>query len=183
MKKKIGQFILWLLGWKIVGDVPNARKYVGVIAPHTSLIDMFLGKFYNWVVGMEPKIIIKKEFFFFPLNLILKLWGGVPIDRSNPKGVVQQVVDMIDESDDFVLGISPEGTRSANSKWKTGFYRIAVGANVPIYLLAIDFKKKEVGILGEYKLTGNQEEDIKGIKRKYANIGAYHPDKFDLGDI
>ncbi len=183
MKKLFAKFMLWALGWKIIGGFPDAPKYVGVIAPHTSIVDMFMGKFYNWIVDMEPKIIIKKEFFFFPLNLILKLWGGIPVDRKDAKGVVTQVVEMINKSDKFVLGITPEGTRSANPNWKTGFHRIATEAKIPVYLLFIDFKKKELGFLGEYKLTNNQEEDIKGIKRKYANIGAYHPEKFDLGDI
>ena len=175
-----GKLILRIFGWKMEGEIPKASKYVAVIAPHTSYVDMFVGKLYNWATDMKPTIMVKKEFFFFPANLIIKAWGGIPINRKNARNIITQMADLFNEKKEMVLAITPEGTRAKTNEWKTGFYRIAVKANVPIYLLFIDFKKKTLGYLCEFIPTGNMEEDMKSIKQKYEGVTAYHSKKFSV---
>lgn len=183
IKKAFGKFILKILGWTIIGENAKEDKYIAVIAPHTSIADMFMGKLYDWATGLGPSIMIKKGFFFFPLNIILKMWGGFPVDRKDAGGTVYQIVKRFEEKNKMILAITPEGTRAANPNWKTGFYRIAMAAKVPIYLLFVDFKEKKLGFRAKFEPTGNLKEDMKAIKRQYAGMTGYHPHKFSVGDI
>lgn len=178
IKKKLSKKLLKTLGWKFIGEVPTEKKYVVIVAPHTSALDMLYVKLYHWAFGMKPKIMVKKEFFFFPVGYILKIWGAIPINRKYAGGVVNQMADIFKTSDEFIIGIAPEGTRNANSEWKTGFYRIAEAAKVPLFLTVIDFKNKEIGFLGEQEITGDIEKDIASIKEKYKDAEGYHKDKF-----
>jgi 1-acyl-sn-glycerol-3-phosphate acyltransferase len=183
LKKIYGKSLLKIFGWKIVGEIPTDEKYIAVVAPHTSFMDMFVGKIYNWAVGMKPSIMVKKEFFFFPMNLLIRSWGGIPVDRKNAVNIVDQMADYFKKRKKLILIITPEGTRSLNTEWKTGFYRIAEKAEVPIYMIFGDFKKKTVGFLGKFEPTGNMEEDMKAIKRNFVGITGYHSHKFSVGDI
>lgn len=180
MKKAFARFVLKILGWKLKGEIPKPKKYVLVIAPHTHAIEMIMGKLYNWAADFHQSIIVKKEFFYFPVGYILKAWGGVPIDRSKPENLVNQIVQEFKERDEFVLGITPEGTRKANPNWKTGFWRIAKAADVPVYMVYGDFKKKEMGMLGEFKLTDDMEADMERIKQHFKDINAFRPENFAI---
>ncbi len=180
VSKFIGKSFFKIIGWKLVGEVPDVPKYVCVLAPHTSLWDMIWGKMYNWAFEMKPKIMIKKEFFFFPMGILLRLWGAVPINRKYPGGIVNQMADEYKKTEKMILAITPEGTRSPNPNWKTGFYRIAQAANVPIYLTLSDFKSKTAGFIGEFKITGNMEKDIKAIKEHYKGMEGLYKGKFEI---
>ncbi len=177
-RKFVGKSFFKLISWKFVGEVPNVPKYVCVLAPHTSIWDMIWGKMYNWAHDMDPKIMVKKEIFVFPLKQLISHWGGIPIDREYPGGIVGQLVDEFQKSDRMILVATPEGKRAANAKWKTGFYRIAIKANVPIYLSFCDFKSKTAGFMGEFKPTGNLEEDMKAIKEHYRGMEGLYKDQF-----
>jgi len=177
---KFARFILWIFGWKIRGEAPKEKKYVVIIAPHTSNLDFFVGKLANWAMGVKPKIIIKKEAFNFFTSPIIKMWGGIPVDRSKSGGVVGEVVRLFQKKDKFILGITPEGTRKRNPNWKTGFYRIAAAAGVPICLSFIDFGKKELSMERMFYPTGDMEKDIYEIKQYYKNKTGYHPEKFAI---
>jgi 1-acyl-sn-glycerol-3-phosphate acyltransferase len=183
LKKIYGKSVLKIFGWKTIGEIPTEAKYVAVVAPHTSFMDMIVGKFYTWSIGMRPSIMVKKEFFFFPMGLLLKSWGGIPVDRKNAQNFVDQMAERFKNRNKLILVITPEGTRSLNTEWKTGFYRIAEKAEVPIYMIFGDFKKKTVGFLGKFEPTGNMEEDIKAIKRNFIGITGYHASKFSVGDV
>ncbi|MCF6365098.1 MAG: 1-acyl-sn-glycerol-3-phosphate acyltransferase [Bacteroidales bacterium] len=167
-----------IVRWKVVGDIPDVPKYVMVIAPHTSFLDVIYGKMYNWLVDMKATIMIKEEFFFFPMGALLRHWGGIPINRKYPGGIIAQMTEEFNKSEKMILSITPEGTRSPNPDWKTGFYRIAVSANVPIYLTLIDFKSKTLGFLGEHKITGDMKSDINAIKERYRGMEGYRKGKF-----
>lgn len=180
ISKFIGKTYFKLIGWKIVGEAPEPKKYVICLAPHTSIWDFIWGKMYNWAFDMRPKIMVKKEFFFFPMGPIIKFWGAIPVDRSYPGGVVKQISDKYNESEKLIVCITPEGTRKANSNWKTGFYRIAKEAEVPIFLALIDFYKKEVGFMGEFKITGDIESDMEGIKQRYKGMRGIYKNKFTI---
>jgi len=178
-KRFIGKSFFKIVGWEIVGDIPDVNKYVMVIAPHTSLVDMIFGKMYNWVIDMHPTIMVKQEFFFFPVGPIIKMWGAIPINRKYPGGIIAQMADRFKDSEKLILSITPEGTRSPNPDWKTGFYRIAEAADVPIYLTLIDFKSKTLGFLGgEQKKTGDMKADINAIKEQYRGMEGLKKGKF-----
>ncbi len=183
-KRAFARFMLKLLGWELIETGPSDPKYICIVAPHTSIIDVFYGKMYNWAVCMTPKIMIKKEFFFFPMNFILKSIGGVPIDRKKGKNVIDQMIKYFNENKEFALAITPEGTRKKNPNWKTGFYRIATAVNVPLYLSYTDFKTKKLGFsLKKFDFTGDLKADMKTIKRFYKDMEGFHKDNFTVGDI
>ncbi len=179
-KKYFARFILKIFGWKLRGEIPKAKKYVLVIAPHTHALDMVMGKLYNWSEGFNQKVIIKKEFFYFPMKYLLRAWGGIPIDRSKPENFVEQVVAEFNKNEVFALGITPEGTRKPNPNWKTGFWRIAKAANVTIYMGYVDFAKKEMGMLGEFKLTDDMQADVERLKQHYKNMTGYKQKYFKI---
>lgn len=174
----IGKLFLKLGGWKMVGEVPKDNKYVCVIAPHTSIKDIIIGKFFNWASNMKPVIMVKKEFFFFPISCLIRRWGAIPVDRKKAKNIVAQMTDLFEKRERMLLAISPEGTRSLVKTWKTGFYRIAEAAKVPIYLSFIDVKTKTLGFLGEAVMTGNMKSDIDVIRARYSHMEGFVSSKF-----
>lgn len=183
LKKWFGKTMLKLFGWKIKGNFPfDIKKFVVVVAPHTSNMDFYIGHLYNFFVNMHPTVMIKKELFVFPINIILRALGGVPVDRKSTKGYVEQIAEEFGKREQFRLVITPEGTRKKNGKWKTGFLRIAYMAKVPILLTFIDYKKKELGVLSLYQPTYDLETDMQNIKNYYKDITAKHPEQFSIDD-
>ena len=178
--KYLAKFILWIFGWKVLGKAPIEKKHVTLIVPHTANIDFFMGKLANWAMGVEPKLLVKKEAFNFLTAPIIRMWGGIAIDRKNGQSVVPQVVKMFEENEEFVLGIAPEGMRKRNPDWKTGFYRIADAAKVPICCAFIDFGKKEMSMEKMFIPTGDMEKDMIEIKSFYKDKVGYHPEKFAI---
>lgn len=122
---------------------------------------------------------MKKDWFFFPLGIIFKAIGGIPVDRSG-KGpsLVDSLIHRFKSSDNLVLAITPEGTRKRVEQWHTGFLRIAIGADVPILLGAIDFSTKQVCITRQYKPSDDIAADIIAIKHYYKQFKGKHPEQF-----
>jgi 1-acyl-sn-glycerol-3-phosphate acyltransferase len=178
--KKTSAWILQIFGWKAFSTVPEPPKSIICVAPHTSNWDFPIGKLGYVSLGREASFLIKKSWFFFPMGYVFSAMGGVAVDRSKRKSVTQQMVDEFNKHEKFHLAITPEGTRSMVSSWKMGFYHIAVGANVPIQLAYIDYKKRELGIKEVFYPTGNEEEDLRKIQDYYQNINAKFPKKFNL---
>lgn len=176
----LSKSILRLLGWKLRMELPSIKKYIIIIAPHTSNWDFFLGKLANWSCGQKAKVLVKKEAFKFIIGSLIKMWGGVPIDRSKSENVVDQVVQYFNSNDSFILGITPEGTRKRNPDWKTGFYRIAVKAQVPVFFGYIDFATKKLGMHDFFVPTGDMEKDMLQIKSYYKDMKGYYPDQFAI---
>ncbi len=176
--KFIAKGLLRLLGWKLIFPSDNPKKSVICVAPHTSNADFFIGKLYYAAVGRRASFMMKKELFFFPLGCLLKAMGGVPIDRSRKGEVVATMVQHFSQRSFFTLAITPEGTRKPVENWKSGFYRIALQASIPIQLARIDFGKKEVGIFETFHPTGNEEEDLRYIRSRYNKAQAKYPNKF-----
>lgn len=177
MSKIISSLILKLFGWKST-DFPDVKKCVIGVAPHTSMWDFFWGRVYILSKGYKPKILIKKEMFFFPMGIILKLMGGVPVDRSKPKGLTKMVAEKIKTSKTFIVAITPEGTRAKVSNWKKGFIHIARAANVPIVIGFIDYKTKELGVIDTMIPEGEDDEVMFKFKQYFTNINGKHPERF-----
>jgi len=179
--KKIANFILWISGWKVVGEPElQMKKCIFIQAPHTSMWDFLWGRLGLWQLGVSVKFLIKKEMFFFPFGFVLKALGGIPIDRGRRNNVVEQIVEIFNTREKFSLVITPEGTRKYTEHWKKGFYHIAIKANVPVYLAYLDYEKKEGGPGKIFHLTGNFENDIAEIQEFYKDKVAKYPENFSL---
>ena len=179
MKRLLSKLIFKLNGWKIIGIKTYPIKCLLLAAPHTSNWDFILGRCYAYVTGMMPKYLIKSELFLPGLATLIKWNGGIPVYRNLKNNVVDQAVEMFKNSSQLRLAIAPEGTRTSVGKWKTGFYHIALKANVPILLLKMDYKKKEIGVMCEFNVSGNFEKDMLFIQEKYKNIKAKVPEYYN----
>lgn len=182
MWKSIGKFILKVMGWKVVGCIPEGvNKCVIPVAPHTSIEDFILGRLAYCSMDKPVKFLIKKDFFDNPIlkPLLIKL-GGIPVDRSRNNNTVTQVAALFKQYETLNIVLTPEGTRKLVHHWKKGFYYIAEKANVPIVLGFIDFKTKELGFGPMFYPSGDFDEDWKMMEEFYRGITAKYPEKYNL---
>ena len=177
MKKRLYQFIFFrLLGWKLVGTVDeDVKKCILMVMPHTSNFDFFLGLFSRGIIGIEMNFVAKKELFLFPFGYYFRSIGGAPLDRSGGKNLVDSIVDVFNARTVFRMAIAPEGTRKKVAQLKTGFYYIALKAQVPIIPVAFDYAKKEVRIGNPVAVTGDYEADMKVILPHFATAQGKFP--------
>ena len=164
-------------GWKLSGTFPyQHKKIVLAVAPHTHWIDVMVGfAARNAMHIQHAKFLGKKELFVWPLSWILRKMGGTPVDRFGKTGMVDQVVALFAANENFMLGISPEGTRRRVDKLRSGFYHIAKKAGVPIVPIGFDYKNKRV-VIGEAFFAGDDEAaDLRNIIAFYADIEGRNP--------
>jgi 1-acyl-sn-glycerol-3-phosphate acyltransferase len=173
--KKIANALLKVSGWEVVGEVPDINKAVYVAAPHTSNWDGFWLLVGKTVLGLEARFLVKHTLYWWPLGPILNWFGAIPVDRSGGSGVVQELIDLFEDSDRLNLALAPEGTRKWTQYWKTGFYSIAVKADVPLVLGFIDYGAKKMGIGGVFKPTGDVQKDLKYLRDFYRPYLPRHP--------
>lgn len=184
MKQQLCRFIYHhLLGWKTVVTVPFHEKCIICAAPHTSNWDLLIGKLFYGSLGRNASFMMKKEWFFFPLNLVFKAMGGIPVNRGKKNSLVDQMARRFAESKQFNLAITPEGTRKANSEWKKGFYYIALQARVPIMLFGIDYPSKTITCTRSLVPTGDIEKDMREIKLYFKQFRGRHPENFSVGEV
>lgn len=138
-----------------------------IAAPHSSNWDFVIGISLVAALGIRVRFIGKRELFRGPIGAWLRWMGGIPVDRDHPAGIVETVSAEFDRAPAMVLGIAPEGTRRRGAEWKTGFYRIAVRAGVPIVPGFFDWSRKVVGLLSPVTPTGNPEQDLPAIRALY----------------
>lgn len=158
----LGSFVLWVLGWKITGTLPDEKKLIIVGMPHTSNWDFILAMAAIQSVGLKVSYMMKKEAFFWPLAGFFKYMGGVPIDRSQKLDVTAQMVEWFNNNENVWLGITPDGTRKKTNRYKKGYLRIAKAANVPIGVIGLNAKTKEVILpdaIWEFTAETNDEEN------------------------
>lgn len=146
MLRRLAKLVLRLGGWTTVGEIPPLPKAVFVAAPHTSNWDGIWLLVYKVALGVKVRFLAKHTLFWWPLGPILTALGAMPIDRSAPRSTVQQLADAFEREEHLFLALAPEGTRRWRPYWKTGFYRIARAARVPIVLAFIDYGTKRMGI-------------------------------------
>ncbi len=174
----LAALILKLAGWKLEITVPDYPKCIICVAPHTSNWDFILGKLAYAAAGRKAGFLMKEAWFFWPLGPIFRAIGGIPVPKVRGGSLVETIVKRFDATDRMQLAITPEGTRSRVTKWRTGFLNIAREANVPIELGAIDFKKKEITIVRTFTPSGDNERDMAEIKKYYRQFTGKYPDKF-----
>ena len=178
MIEKLCKALLNLVGWHSIVSVEIPSKCVLCVAPHTSNTDFFLAKIFYRSIGGKPHFLMKKEWFFFPLGYFLKAIGGFPVNRGKKQSMTDQMVEEFNQRECFHLALSPEGTRKPNPDWKTGFYYIALKAQVPILLAYLDYQKKEIGITRLFIPSGDEKKDMDEIKLFYKEFKGKYPENF-----
>lgn len=178
--KIFARFILYtIFRWKVIGSFPKyLKKYVIIAAPHTHWQDFPLGVLIKYAEGLPANYIGKASLFKPPFGFIFRWLGGTPIDRSTSSNKVEAIVNIFNSHENFILTMSPEGTRKKTEIWKTGFYYIAKGANVPIVMISFDFKNKEVKVAEPYYLTENMENDFNFFHQFYEGVQGKIPGNF-----
>ncbi len=156
------------------------KKAIIIGVPHTSAWDFVISYLYYTSVGGVAHIMIKKEFFFWPVGYFLRKMGALPIDRSKGATVIKQVINEMNSREEMHLAITPEGTRKLNKHWKAGFHTIAKATGAIVYLGFFDFGRKEIGWLEILELTDDPQHDIKRMKAYYRkrNVKAKYPELF-----
>ncbi len=160
-----------------MGGVPDVPKAVIIAAPHTSNWDAFWAIVYVVASGNNIKFFAKHSLFWFPLGNVLSSFGCLPLDRSRATSVVKQAVTQFKTRETFYLALAPEGTRSRATGWKSGFYRIANGAGVPVIMGTIDYRRKRVHLEGMLELSGDVDADMQALADFYKNIEGHSPEK------
>lgn len=184
MKQALCRFIYYkVLRWKSRVSVPDFDKCIYCAAPHTTNWDLLIGKLFISAIGRDSGFMMKKEWFFFPLGILFRWMGGIPVHRDKHTSLVEQMIQKIKQSTKFHLAITPEGTRSANPNWKKGFYHIAAGADIPIILVGIDYQRKCIFAERYLYASGNIETDMREIKLYFRHFKGRHPEKFELGEL
>jgi len=158
---------LRIAGWKVEGQMPDLPKFIAVGAPHTSGWDFMLLLAVGFVLRAKLRYLGKAELFRPPFGFFFYWCGGTPVDRSKSVGLVEQTVKAIQNSEEFILAVAPEGTREKVRQWKSGFYHIATRAGVPIVPAYVDAKRKVVGVGELFALTGDMETDMRNIQSYY----------------
>ena len=178
--KTLARFILFtLLGWKLENDFPKTPlKYVVIAAPHTSWVDFPIAILSRMASGTMIHFIGKGSLFKPPFGFFFRALGGTPVDRTKSNNLVDAVVDVFNSKEKFILGLSPEGTRKKVDKWKTGFYYIAKGANVPIVMATLDFGNKKIKVSEPYYTTSNKDKDFEVFHAFYENVKGKNPELF-----
>ncbi len=182
MIQSICNFLLFKqMGWKAEVTVPLSDKYIIALAPHTSNMDFILGLLYSRAKGFRANFLMKKEWFFWPMGLLMKYLGGIPVYRSKKMSLTDQLADEARRRDEFHLCITPEGTRSATEEWKRGFYYIALKAGLPIYLYGLDYRTKRIVCTQQIIPNGDVENQMKEIKTYFKDFCGKHPERFKTG--
>lgn len=171
----LARFWMRVFGWRIEGSLPNIPKYVLIGAPHTSNWDfvLFLGVMFSLRANVH--FMGKAELFRSPIGWFFRYCGGVPVDRKKSTGLVEQMVEASKNSEQFILTITPEGTRHQVVEWKRGFYHIAQNAGIPIVIAVVDGRHKTVRLGQIFHPTGNIEADIKTIQSLFTGIVGIKP--------
>lgn len=147
-----------------------------VVVPHTSWVDFFIGVMARGSIGLEMHYVAKKELFRFPFGAWFRWMGGAPLDRSRAENKVDAIAAIFHQRKVFRLAIAPEGTRKKVDKWKTGFYYIALKADVPVVAIAFDYGKKEVKIAEPFYPAGNIDNDLKILEANYIGVTGFVPE-------
>jgi 1-acyl-sn-glycerol-3-phosphate acyltransferase len=179
----ICRVILKLIGWRGVGGMPEGcRRGIMIAAPHTSNWDFALFILIVFDLRLNLRVLIKHTLFIGPVGWFLKYCGGIPVDRRASGARVRSLSNILETSEDFVLLITPEGTRSPTDRWKTGFYHMAVEAKVPIIVAYVDVLERAAGVDHVLQPSGDLAADMKHLSDFYATKTGIKKDNFLLPD-
>jgi len=159
--------ILRLIGWRMVGELPDVAKLVAIAAPHSTNWDVILGVLFKVGLRLDIRFIGKREAFVWPLGPILRAFGGIPIDRTAAHGVVGEIRREFETRPRFWFALAPEGTRKKVIKWKSGFWHIAREAGVPILPVYFHYPEKTIGLGPLFHPSADLDADMARMREFY----------------
>lgn len=166
----VARALLAAWGWRIEGAFPKLPKIVAIVAPHTSNWDFVVGILAVFAIGVRVRFLAKHTLFNRWLGPAMRWFGGIPVNREAPQGLVPQVVEAIERADEVFLAITPAGTRSSTRPWKSGFYHIAVAARVPILPVVFDGPGRAIRLLPPFAPSGSYDADLPKLLALYAGV-------------
>ena len=169
------------MGWRLDIDQPHPAKYIICLAPHTSNWDFLLGQLYNGAEDMGNNFLMKKEWFAWPLGVLFRRLGGIPVYRQKHTSLTDALAETAKQAETFRLCITPEGTRSRVEEWKRGFYFIAMKAQLPILLYGVDYERKLIQCTKTIIPSGDVDRDMREIKLYFKDFHGKYPEKFTTG--
>ena len=171
------------MGWTKEVTVEHPDKYIICLAPHTSNWDFLMGQLYSGAEGWRINFLMKKEWFFWPLGVLFRRLGGIPVQRQKHTSMTDTIAKTAMEAREFRLCITPEGTRSPNPEWKKGFYVIAQKAGLPILLYGLDYERRLIECTKTIIPNGDLEGQMKEIKLYFKEYKGKVPNNFTIGDV
>lgn len=168
--------LLNLIGWKMHYKPLPGPHGIAVVYPHTSNWDFFVGLLGKWALGMHFRWLAKDSLFKGPMGALMRYWGGIAVDRRAPMGATRSLAQNMLREEWCWVAITPEGTRGYRPHWKSGFYHLALAADVPVLLVYMDYSKKVLSVVDTVRLTGDQEADMAAIAAVYAGKQALYPE-------
>jgi len=172
---RTSRFVLSLAGWRTEGQLPPIPKFVLVGAPHTSNWDLPFTLLTAFAFRARIHWLGKEAIFRRPFKGLFQWLGGIPVKRSQSHNLVEQSIQHFSRKKHLILTIAPAGTRKRVIRWKTGFYHIACGAQVPIALGFLDYRRKVGGIGPLVYPTGNITADMQTIRNFYEGVTGKNP--------
>jgi len=174
----LGRALLASGGWRIDGEMPDVAKAVIIVAPHTSNWDFVWGAAAKLALRLRVRFLGKHTLFAGPLAPLMRWLGGIPVDRRSPAGTVEQTLAAFAERHQLILAVAPEGTRRKVAAWKSGFYRIALGASAPIVPVALDYRKRAVVLGTAFRPSGDYDADLPRLQAFFAAEMARRPEEY-----
>jgi 1-acyl-sn-glycerol-3-phosphate acyltransferase len=165
----LGRLLLNSTGWSLQGDIPNKRQFIIAVAPHTSNFDFMLTVGVIWSLGLKASFLAKRSLFRFPLGYVIRGFGGIPVDRDRKNGVVEDMATHFANNPKLILGIAPEGTRRAVTRWRSGFALIAQAANVPVLPAIINYREKVVTFKSLIEDVGDADHTLAMMQQAAAS--------------
>ncbi|MGQ0649782.1 MAG: lysophospholipid acyltransferase family protein [Gemmatimonadaceae bacterium] len=178
LRRSIGIQGLRLIQWRVEGNLPDVPKLVIIVAPHTSNWDFVVAFLAYLALQLDATWFGKHTLFRWPMGVLFRYFGGIPIERSRSANVVDVYIEEFARRNRMVLAIAPEGTRKRTTEWKTGFYHIALGARTDIVPVALDYPSRRIRIFDAVKPTGDLEPDLEVLRSWYRPVMARYPEKY-----
>ena len=163
--RAVGRSVMWAAGWSFAGSVPDVAKAVLIVAPHTSNWDFVIGAAGMLALDLDLRFLGKHTLFKGPMGVLMRVLGGIPLDREHSSGVVDEMADRIKSSDHLLLALAPEGTRGEVTRWKTGFHGIARAAEVPILAVTLDYGRRQIRFREVFMPSQDVEADVAELQR------------------
>jgi 1-acyl-sn-glycerol-3-phosphate acyltransferase len=175
---RLGRLSMGLTGWHFEGELPDVRKLVLIVAPHTSNWDFLVGLQAKFALRLGGSFIAKHTVFRWPFGALMRALGGIPVDRAAATGFAAQVAQELRGADRMTVILTPEGTRARMPQWKSGFYRIAHEAGVPILPVGFDYRRKVIFFAPLFHPTGDYESDLKALRAHYRAEMGKRPENY-----
>lgn len=174
--QRAAALVLRWCGWRVTGAFPDLPRLVIIAAPHSSGWDAVWGMLVKLALGLDVEFMAKREVFWWPLGSLLRALGGFPVDRSATVGVVEQLTERMRTHPRLWLAVAPEGTRRRVGKWKTGFWRVAHDAGVPVVCAAFHYPERRVHIGQSFEVGDDMDADMRAIREYYRPFVGRHRD-------